>query len=80
MKLAEDSLAPSSQKSVSTTELTIEGIVEPLVLRYFDTLNAGDFQATATLFADLGTLYPLLKSLWWDQRRSPLTYKQKLRE
>ncbi|ERT04441.1 snoaL-like domain protein [Lyngbya aestuarii BL J] len=36
--------------------LQIEGITEPQVLRYFETLNAGDFQETAALFAEDGIL------------------------
>lgn len=42
----------------STSDLTIEGLTESSVLRYFETLNAGDFQATAALFAETGTLKP----------------------
>jgi hypothetical protein len=36
----------------------IQGICEPTVARYFETLNAGDFQATSELFADEGVLHP----------------------
>ncbi|MEB3282778.1 MAG: nuclear transport factor 2 family protein [Lyngbya sp.] len=36
--------------------LQIEGITEPQVLKYFETLNAGDFQETAALFAEDGIL------------------------
>ncbi len=36
--------------------LQIEGITQPQVLRYFETLNAGDFQETAALFAEDGIL------------------------
>jgi len=31
--------------------LTIEGITEPIVIRYFETLNAGNFDDTSALFA-----------------------------
>ncbi len=48
----------TTPQSVSTTDLTIEGITEPVVLRYFETMNAGDYQATATLFADTGAMLP----------------------
>jgi Nuclear transport factor 2 (NTF2) domain len=34
------------------------GVTEPALLRYFTTLNAADFQTTASLFASEGTLYP----------------------
>jgi hypothetical protein len=42
--------------------VTIEGIVEPVVLRYFDMLNAGEFEATASLFAADGALHPPFES------------------
>lgn len=47
---------------ISTTSLTIEGITEPTVLRYFETLNAGEFEATATLFAADGAMHPPFES------------------
>lgn len=36
--------------------IDIEGISEPTILRYFASLNAGEFDITATLFATEGTL------------------------
>ncbi|AFZ14196.1 nuclear transport factor 2 [Crinalium epipsammum PCC 9333] len=56
MTLAED--LPLTTESASVTEIKIEGITEPVLVRYFETLNAGDFQATAALFAPQGTMYP----------------------
>lgn len=56
MTLAED--LPSTTESASVAEVKIEGITEPVLVRYFETLNAGDFQATAALFAQEGTMYP----------------------
>ena len=56
MTLAED--LPSTTESVAVVEVKIEGITEPVLVRYFETLNAGDFQATAALFAQEGTMYP----------------------
>lgn len=56
MTLAED--LPLTTESVSVVEVKIEGITEPVLVRYFETLNAGDFQATAALFAQEGTMYP----------------------
>jgi hypothetical protein len=50
-----DSLTSSNQP-ISTMSLAIEGITEPTVLRYFETMNAGDFEATAALFAADGSL------------------------
>ncbi|MDX2212363.1 MAG: ketosteroid isomerase family protein [Oculatellaceae cyanobacterium bins.114] len=38
--------------------LPINAISEPVILTYFETLNAGDFQATADLFDEVGILYP----------------------
>lgn len=49
---------PSTSLDVSTTPLMIEGIVEPVVVRYFETFNANEFQATAELFAPKGQLKP----------------------
>lgn len=37
-------------------DLAIEGVTEPIILRYFETLNAGDFTTTANLFAADGEL------------------------
>jgi hypothetical protein len=56
MTIAND-ITPVSQ-SASTTDLTLEGITEPVVLRYFETMNAGDYEATAALFADTGVMHP----------------------
>ncbi|MBE9238623.1 nuclear transport factor 2 family protein [Anabaena aphanizomenioides LEGE 00250] len=42
--------------------ITIEGITEPTILRYFTTLNAGDFTNTAALFTEDGLMYPPLES------------------
>jgi len=39
-------------------ELTIAGISEPVIYRYFETLNLAEFQATATLFAAEGVMHP----------------------
>ncbi len=56
-----DSLTSSNQP-ISTVSLTIEGITEPTVLRYFETMNAGDFEATSALFAADGVLHPPFES------------------
>ncbi len=52
-----DNLTPTPQ-SASTTDLTIEGITESVVLHYFEMMNAGDYDATASLFADTGVMQP----------------------
>jgi len=45
-------------ETTSSIELTIEGISEPVIERYFETLNSADFQATAALFAAEGVMHP----------------------
>lgn len=51
---------PQIQSSIdsSDADITIEGITEPTILRYFETLNAEDFEACAALFAADGVMYP----------------------
>jgi hypothetical protein len=56
---------PPTQPSVdagAAVSLTIEGITEPTVLHYFETLNTGDFEATAALFAADGIMRPPFES------------------
>ncbi|MFN6461875.1 MAG: ketosteroid isomerase family protein [Nostoc sp. DedVER02] len=43
-------------------EFQIEGITETSVLRYFETLNAGEFEETAALFAVDGVMRPPFES------------------
>ncbi|MBE9000798.1 nuclear transport factor 2 family protein [Nostoc sp. LEGE 12447] len=43
-------------------EFQIEGITETSVLRYFETLNTGEFEATAALFAVNGVMRPPFES------------------
>ncbi|NEO99354.1 MAG: nuclear transport factor 2 family protein [Symploca sp. SIO2E9] len=45
-------------QSTHSTNLTIEGITEPVVLRYFESMNAGEYEITAALFAETGAMYP----------------------
>ncbi|WGV27539.1 nuclear transport factor 2 family protein [Halotia branconii] len=55
----------TSDKSVANTaktEIQIEGITEASILRYFETLNAGEFEETAALFADDGVMHPPFES------------------
>ncbi len=42
--------------------VTIEGINEETISRYFETLNSGNFSATAKLFADDGVMHPPFES------------------
>lgn len=63
MKAAES--MPPTQPSVDATasvSLTIEGVTDPTVLRYFETLNTGDFEATAAVFATDGAMRPPFES------------------
>lgn len=52
-----DNLSPTPQ-SASTADLMIEGITESVVVRYFETMNAGDYDAAASLFAETGVMQP----------------------
>lgn len=45
-----------------STQIAIEGIAEPTILQYFETLNAGKFEATAALFVKSGVMYPPFES------------------
>ncbi|MEA5511167.1 ketosteroid isomerase family protein [Crocosphaera sp. UHCC 0190] len=40
----------------------IEGITEPVIERYFQTLNSGEYNQTARLFAAEGVLHPPFES------------------
>jgi hypothetical protein len=42
--------------------MTVEGISEPVIFQYFDSLNAGDFDATAHLFASDGAMHAPFES------------------
>jgi polysaccharide pyruvyl transferase WcaK-like protein len=46
----------------SLDKIEIEGITEPCILNYFTTLNAGEFLATAALFAEGGIMRPPFES------------------
>lgn len=46
----------ATTRPILTRSINIAGITKPAVLRYFETLNAGDFAATANLFAGDGIL------------------------
>lgn len=52
----------TSPNDNSRTAIAIEGINEPTILSYFETLNAGDFEATAALFAPDGVMYAPFES------------------
>lgn len=44
--------------TVTSSTPLLPNLDEPTVQRYFETLNAGSFDATSQLFAPQGTLYP----------------------
>jgi len=52
---------PPTQPSASE-QLTIEGITDPTIVSYFETLNASDFEATSALFAPDGAMHPPFES------------------
>ncbi|WP_414551370.1 ketosteroid isomerase family protein [Anabaena sp. CCY 0017] len=47
---------------INTEKFQIDGIAEPIIQLYFETLNAGEYTATAALFADHGVMYPPFES------------------
>jgi Nuclear transport factor 2 (NTF2) domain len=48
--------------TTAKAESKIEGITEPTILCYFETLNAGDFNQTVALFAVDGVMHPPFES------------------
>ncbi|UBF26883.1 ketosteroid isomerase family protein [Kovacikia minuta CCNUW1] len=51
-------ISPEIETASIASETRIEGIDEPVVLRYFQTLNQGEFTATSNLFGEDGILVP----------------------
>ena len=47
----------TTTRPILTRSISIAGNTKPAKLRYFETINAGDFEATANLFADDGVLH-----------------------
>ncbi len=47
----------ATTRPILTCTIKIAGVTRPAVLRYFETLNAGNFEATANLFAEDGVLH-----------------------
>ena len=56
IEYGEESASPAL--SSQSSSLTIEGIDEAVVLHYFQTMNAGEYDATAALFAPTGAMHP----------------------
>lgn len=47
----------ATTRPILTSSINIAGLTKPAVQRYFETFNAGDFEATANLFAEDGVLH-----------------------
>jgi hypothetical protein len=56
MTIAQDQ--NTNPQSVTPVDGTIEGIDESVVWRYFQTMNAADYEGTAALFAPTGVMHP----------------------
>ncbi|MBW4524573.1 MAG: ketosteroid isomerase family protein [Phormidium tanganyikae FI6-MK23] len=56
--------------------IEIEGISHPTILQYFETLNAGEFEATSQLFAIEGAMQPPFETPIMG-REAILAYLQK---
>jgi len=55
----------SEKSTIATTQadkFQIEGITEAVILRYFESLNAGEFDEVAHLFASDGVIQPPFES------------------
>lgn len=52
-----------SEAATNSSITTIEGIEEPTIFQYFETFNAGDFEATSQLFAREGMLQPPFEAI-----------------
>ena len=48
----------TKSENFKLNDFQIEGINEPVVVRYFETMNSGSFKETARLFAEEGELNP----------------------
>ncbi|MBF2026201.1 MAG: nuclear transport factor 2 family protein [Oscillatoriales cyanobacterium C42_A2020_001] len=51
-------LSPQVESITSLGQAAVADFAQPVVLQYFDSLNAGDFEATSRLFAVDGALQP----------------------
>jgi len=59
-----NALPQTFSEAVAKSDSTeIEGIAQPTLLQYFETLNAGDFEATSQLFATEGMLQPPFEAI-----------------
>lgn len=63
MTIAKEINQISPSAPTTKNKLVIEGITDSVVLRYFETMNAGDYEATASLFAQTGAMQPPFENL-----------------
>ncbi|MFN5970378.1 MAG: hypothetical protein ACK47N_12465 [Microcystis sp.] len=56
---------------VSFPEISIAGITEPIIYRYFQRLNAGEFAKTAGLFAEDGILIGTISNAYQSSLTDP---------
>lgn len=54
---------------VSFPEISIAGITEPIIYRYFQRLNAGEFAKTAGLFTEDGILIGTISNAYQSSVR-----------
>ena len=47
----------ATTRPIITSSIKIAGLTNPTLVGYFETLNAGDFEATTNLFAEDGVLH-----------------------
>ena len=45
-------------KDIASYKFQVEGVNEPRIFQYFQTMNAGQYDLTAALFAENGIMYP----------------------
>lgn len=64
---AAESMPPTQLDAIGAEKLRIESITEPTILRYFETMNTGNFDATAALFAPDGSLKAPFESAFVGQ-------------
>jgi len=56
---------------VSFPEISIAGITEPIIYRYFQRLNAGEFAETAGLFAEDAILIVTISNAYQSSLTDP---------
>jgi hypothetical protein len=62
MTTTEFSQSQTDRQEILDQGIQIEGITTPSIVRYFETMNAEQFPATAALFAPTGAMHPPFES------------------